>query len=393
MHTQVAIIGAGPAGLFLSHLLYREGIACVVLEARSRAYVEDRVRAGVLEQGTVDLMHELGLDQRLRRECMIDEAIDIRFGNGKLIHVHFPELVAGRVVTIYGQQEVVKDLIAARIADGAPIEFEAEVTELEGLKNDRPTIRYRKDGTEHTLACDIVAGCDGFHGVCRPAIPDGVLTTYDHVFPFGWLGILSESPPIREMTYANHDRGFALCSRRSPKISRHYVQVAPDEDAANWSDDRFWNELHVRMNDGDRSEIVEGRIFQKGVTPLRAFVAAPMRYGRLFLAGDAAHIVPPTGAKGLNLAVADVRVLARALTQFFRGDSMERLDRYSDTCLRRVWKVVRYSWFMTSLLHRFPEHSAFERNIQLGELDYLLSSHAGRVTIAENYVGLPLEDE
>ena len=393
MHTQVAIIGAGPAGLFLSHLLYREGIACVVLEARSRAYVEDRVRAGVLEQGTVDLMHELGLDQRLRRECMIDEAIDIRFGNGKLIHVHFPELVAGRVVTIYGQQEVVKDLIAARIADGAPIEFEAEVTALEGLDSDRPTIRYRKDGTEHRLTCDIVAGCDGFHGVCRPAIPDGVLTTYDHVFPFGWLGILSESPPIREMTYANHDRGFALCSRRSPKISRHYVQVAPDEDAANWSDDRFWNELHVRMNDGDRSEIVEGRIFQKGVTPLRAFVAAPMRYGRLFLAGDAAHIVPPTGAKGLNLAVADVRVLARALTQFFRGDSMERLDRYSDTCLRRVWKVVRYSWFMTSLLHRFPEHSAFERNIQLGELDYLLSSHAGRVAIAENYVGLPLEDE
>ena len=393
MHTQVAIIGAGPAGLFLSHLLYREGIACVVLEARSRAYVEDRVRAGVLEQGTVDLMHELGLDQRLRRECMIDEAIDIRFGNGKLIHVHFPELVAGRVVTIYGQQEVVKDLIAARIADGAPIQFEAEVTALEGLENDRPTIRYRKDGTEHTLTCDIVAGCDGFHGVCRPAIPDGVLTTYDHVFPFGWLGILSESPPIREMTYANHDRGFALCSRRSPKISRHYVQVAPDEDAANWSDDRFWNELHVRMNDGDRSEIVEGRIFQKGVTPVRAFVAAPMRYGRLFLAGDAAHIVPPTGAKGLNLAVADVRVLARALTQFFRGDSMERLDRYSDTCLRRVWKVVRYSWFMTSLLHRFPEHSVFERNIQLGELDYLLSSRAGRLTIAENYVGLPLEDE
>ena len=232
------------------------------------------------------------------------------------------------------------------------------MTGFDGLDSDRPTIRYRQGDTEHTLTCDIVAGCDGFHGVCRPAIPDGVLTTYDHVFPFGWLGILSESPPIKEMTYANHDNGFALCSRRSPKISRHYVQVAPDEDAANWSDDRFWNELHIRMNDADQSEIVEGRIFQKGVTPVRAFVAAPMRYGRLFLAGDAAHIVPPTGAKGLNLAVADVRVLARALTQFFRTSSTERLDRYSDTCLRRVWKVVRYSWYMTSLLHRFPGHSA-----------------------------------
>ena len=391
MHTQVAIIGAGPAGLFLSHLLFREGIDCVVLEARSRAYVEDRVRAGVLEQGTVDLLAELGLDQRLRRECMVDHAIDMRFA-GKLIHVDLPGLTGGKVVTIYGQQEVVKDLIAARIADGAPIEFEAEVTSFSGLDGDKPTIRYRRDGSEHTLTCDIVAGCDGFHGVARPAIPDGVLTTYDHVFPFGWLGILAEAPPIREMTYANHDNGFALCSRRSPKISRHYLQVAPDEDAANWSDDRFWNELHLRMNDADKSEIVEGKIFQKGVTPVRAFVTAPMRYGRLFLAGDAAHIVPPTGAKGLNLAAADVRVLARALTQFFRQNSMERLDRYSDTCLRRVWKVVRYSWHMTSLLHRFPAHSAFERNIQLGELDYLLSSRAAQQTIAENYVGLPLED-
>ena len=392
MHTQVGIIGAGPAGLFLAHLLYREGIDCVVLEARSRAYVEDRVRAGVLEQGTVDLMHELGVDQRLRRECMIDEAIDMRFA-GKLIHVELPELTGGKVVTIYGQQEIVKDLIAARIAHGGGIEFEAEVTALDGLDTDRPTIRYRQRDTEHTLTCDVIAGCDGFHGVSRAAIPDGVLTTYDHVFPFGWLGILSESPPIKEMTYANHDNGFALCSRRSPRISRHYVQVAPDEDAANWSDDRFWNELHIRQNDADKTEIVEGKILQKGVTPVRAFVAAPMRYGRLFLAGDAAHIVPPTGAKGLNLAAADVRVLARALTQFFRTSSTERLDRYSDHCLRRVWKVVRYSWYMTSLLHRFPEHTAFERNIQLGELDYLLTSRAGRLTIAENYVGLPLEDE
>ena len=392
MHTQVAIIGAGPAGLFLSHLLYREGIDCVVLEARSRAYVEDRVRAGVLEQGTVDLMAELGLDERLRRECMVDHAIDMRFA-GKLIHIDLPGLTGGKVVTIYGQQEVVKDLIAARIADGGPIEFEAEVTGLTDLDGDRPAIRYRRDGAEHTLTCDIVAGCDGFHGIARPAIPAAKLTTYDHVFPFGWLGVLAEAPPLREMTYANHDNGFALCSRRSPKISRHYVQVAPDDDAANWSDDRFWNELHVRMNDADKSEIAEGRILQKSVTPVRAFVAAPMRHGKLFLAGDAAHIVPPTGAKGLNLAATDVRVLARALTQFFRANSMERLDRYSDTCLRRVWKVVRYSWHMTSLLHRFPAHSAFERNIQIGELDYLLSSRAAQQTIAENYVGLPLEDD
>jgi p-hydroxybenzoate 3-monooxygenase len=392
MHTQVAIIGAGPAGLFLSHLLSREGIDCVVLEARSRAYVEDRVRAGVLEQGTVDLMRELGIDERLRRECMIDEVIDIRF-RGKIIHVDLPGLAHGKVVTIYGQQEVVKDLIAARIADGGPIAFEAEVTALDGLDAETPTIRYRQDGAEHTLSCDIVAGCDGFHGVCRPAIPASALAVYDHVFPFGWLGILSESPPIKEMTYANHDNGFALCSRRSPKVSRHYVQVAADEDAANWSDDRFWNELHRRMDDADRHEIVEGRIFQKGVTPVRAFVAAPMRYGRLFLAGDAAHIVPPTGAKGLNAAAADVRVLARALTEFFRGEGTARLDRYSDTCLRRVWKVVRYSWYMTSLLHRFPAHSEFERHIQLGELDYLLSSRAAQQTIAENYVGLPLEDD
>jgi p-hydroxybenzoate 3-monooxygenase len=392
MHTQVAIIGAGPAGLFLSHLLHREGIECIVLESRSRAYVEDRVRAGVLEQGTVDLMAELGLDQRLRRECMIDEAIDIRFGNGKLIHVNFPELVAGKVVTIYGQQEVVKDLIAARIAQDAPIEFDAEVTELKGLDTGRPTVRYRKDGQEYEITCNVVAGCDGFHGVCRAAIPEGVLKTFDHVYPFGWLGILSESPPIKEMTYANHDNGFALCSRRSPKVSRHYLQVASDEDPANWSDDRFWNELHIRMNDHDKSEIVEGRIFQKNVAPLRAFVSEPMRYGRLFLAGDASHIVPPTGAKGLNLAVADVRVLARSLTHYFRTGSMEKLDRYSETCLKRIWKVVRYSWFMTSLLHRFPHHTPFERNIQLGELEYLLSSRAGHLTIAENYVGLPLED-
>jgi len=391
MRTQVGIIGAGPAGLFLSHLLSREGIDCVVLEAKSREHIEGRVRAGVLEQGTVETMHALGLDTRLRRECMIDNALDIRFGDG-LIHLDLPALTGGKHVTIYGQQEVVKDLVAARIAGGGPLVFEAEVLGLDGIEGTTPAIRYRHAGGEHTLACEVVAGCDGFHGICREAFPPGALTTFDRIFPFGWLGILSESPPIREMTYVNHARGFALCSRRSPRVSRHYVQVAANEDADAWPDARFWDELRVRLGDG-ADELVTGRIFQKGVTPVRSFVAAPMRHGRLFLAGDAAHIVPPTGAKGLNLAVADVRVLARALGEFFRTGRTERLDRYSDTCLRRVWKTVRYSTYMTSLLHRFETHTPFDRQLQQAELAYVAGSPIGGAMIAENYVGLPFEDE
>jgi p-hydroxybenzoate 3-monooxygenase len=391
MRTQVGIIGAGPAGLFLSHLLFREGIDCVVLEARSREHIEGRVRAGVLEQGTVDLMRELGLDQRLRRECMVDNALDIRFRDG-LIHLDLPALTGGKNATIYGQQEVVKDLVAARLADGGPLLFEAEVTALDGIEGSNPTVRYRVAGRDETLACDVVAGCDGFHGVCRDAFPTGALTTYDRVFPFGWLGILSESPPIREMTYVNHERGFALCSRRSPRVSRHYLQVAADENFDLWPDARFWDELHLRLGDG-AGELTTGRIFQKGVTPVRSFVAAPMRHGRLFLSGDAAHIVPPTGAKGLNLAVADVRVLARALAEFFRTDRTQRLDRYSDTCLKRVWKTVRYSTYMTRLLHRFDTDSPFERQLQLAELAYVAGARTGQAMIAENYVGLPFEDD
>jgi p-hydroxybenzoate 3-monooxygenase len=391
MRTQVAIIGAGPAGLFLAHLLYRDGIDCVVLEARSRDYIEGRVRAGVLEQGTVDLMHELGLDTRLRRECMVDEALDIRFADG-LIHLDLPALTGGKCATIYGQQEVVKDLVAARLADRAPLLFEAEVIALDGIAGTAPTVRYRMNGVEHTLACDIVAGCDGFHGVCREVIPPQALATYDRIFPFGWLGVLSESPPIREMTYINHARGFALCSRRSPRISRHYVQVAADENPDAWSDARFWDELRLRLGAG-ADELVTGRILQKGVTPVRSFVAAPMQHGRLFLAGDAAHIVPPTGAKGLNLAVADVRVLARALTEFFRTRNGDRLARYSDTCLKRVWKTVRYSTYMTNLLHRFDSATPFEQQLQQAELAYVASSRAGQTMVAENYVGLPFEDE
>jgi p-hydroxybenzoate 3-monooxygenase len=388
MRTQVGIIGAGPAGLFLALLLTREGIDCVVLEARSRDYVEGRVRAGVLEQGTVDLMHELGVADRLMRESMIDRFLDIRF-EGQLIHMDLPGLAGGREVHIYGQQEVVKDLIAARLPVG-PLMFEAEALAIEGIDTGRPVIRFRHKGEQHTLECDVIAGCDGFHGIAREAIPEGALAIHDHIFPFGWLGILSESPPLADMTYANHDRGFALASRRSPRISRLYVQCAADEDPERWPDARIWEELHIRL-DADHAELAEGRIFQKGVTPVRSFVAEPMRHGRLFLAGDAAHIVPPTGAKGLNLAAADVRVLARALTAFLRRGDDSLLERYSDTCLRRVWKTIRYSTYMTTLLHRFPDHSAFERRIQLAELDYIAGSRAAQTVVAENYVGLPME--
>jgi p-hydroxybenzoate 3-monooxygenase len=392
MRTQVGIVGAGPAGLFLSLLLQRAGIDCVVLEAKNRHYVESRVRAGVLEQGTVDLMDELGAGERLRRESMPDPRLDIRFAGG-IIHIDMPVLTPGRIVTVYGQQEVVKDLIAARLGRGGAILFEAEATGLSGLDGRKPIIRYRQDGRDESIECDIVAGCDGFHGICRAAIPEDALTVYDRIFPFGWLGIVSESPPFPEMSYSNHARGFALASRRSPRISRLYVQVAADEDIALWPDRRIWDELHLRLYDKDGGELVEGPILQKGVTPVRAYVAAPMRHGRLLLAGDAVHIVPPTGAKGLNLAVADVRVLSRALIEFFRTGATERLDRYSETCLKRVWKGVRYSNYMTSLLHRFEQHSEFQRRVQLAELEYLLSSEAGRTVVAENYVGLPYEED
>jgi p-hydroxybenzoate 3-monooxygenase len=388
VRTQVGIIGAGPAGLFLSLLLARAGIDCLVLEARSRNHIEGRVRAGVLEQGTVDLMHELGVADRLIRESMIDRVLDIRF-EAALIHLDLPSLTGGREVRIYGQQEVVKDLIAAR-QDAGPLLFEAEAMSLEGIDGAHPAIHFRHKGEAHRLDCDVIAGCDGFHGIARAAVPDGALTVYDRIFPFGWLGILSESPPLADMTYANHDNGFALASRRSPHISRLYVQCALDEDLARWPDARIWEELHIRLN-ADAVELAEGRIFQKGVTPVRSFVAAPMQHGHLFLAGDAAHIVPPTGAKGLNLAAADVRVLARALTAFLRHGDGAPLERYSETCLRRVWKTVRFSTYMTTLLHRFPDHTPFERQIQLAELAYIAGSRAAQTVVAENYVGLPME--
>jgi p-hydroxybenzoate 3-monooxygenase len=377
--------------LFLALLLQRAGIDCVVLESRSRDYVENRVRAGVLEQGTVDLMEELGAADRLRREGMPDTRLDIRFGGG-IIHIDMPKLTPGRIVTVYGQQEVVKDLIAASLSRGIPISFGAEATHLEGLTTDRPTIHFKLQGRAETLECDFVAGCDGFHGICRPAIPERLLTVYDRIFPFGWLGILAETKPFPEMSYSNHERGFSLASRRSPKLARLYVQCAVDEDLDGWSDRRIWDELQLRLY-ARSGELTEGPILQKAVTPCRAYVAAPMRYGKLFLAGDAAHIVPPTGAKGLNLAAADIRVLSRALIELFRTGSSARLERYSDVCLKRVWKGVRYSNYMTSLLHRFEQHTPFERRVQQAELEYLAGSVAARTTIAENYVGLPFEED
>jgi p-hydroxybenzoate 3-monooxygenase len=390
MRTQVGIVGAGPAGLLLAHLLDRAGIDCVVLEARSRAYVEERQRAGLLEQGTVDLLNELGVGDRLAREGLVHHGLALRF-EGVSHRIPLSDLTGGKAVVIYGQTEVVKDLIAARLAQGRDIRFEAEAFALDGLDTSSPSIRFRADGREQTLTCDFVAGCDGFHGICRAAVPAAALTIYERDYPFGWIGILSESPPVsHELIYVNHDRGFALFTMRSPHVSRLYLQCEVDEDIANWPDARIWDELRLRLD--DEPVLPQGAVTQKNVTPMRSFVAAPMRHGALFLAGDAAHIVPPTGAKGLNLAAADVRVLARALIEFYASRSPRLLERYSDVCLKRVWKAQRFSWWMTSMLHRFHEHTPFERRMQLAELDYITASHAGMTTLAENYVGLAFED-
>ncbi|MCB4821483.1 4-hydroxybenzoate 3-monooxygenase [Roseicella aerolata] len=391
MRTQVGIVGAGPAGLLLAHLLHRAGIESVILEAKSRQHVEERIRAGLLEQGTVDILTETGLGDRLHREGLPHEGIELRFdGQGHRIDLHG---LTGRRVMIYGQQEVVKDLIAARLAQGRPLLFEVEEVALHDLDSDCPRITFRHGGAETMLHCDVIAGCDGFHGICREAIPAGVLKIYERAYPFAWLGILAAAPPAsHELIYARHERGFALATMRSNTLARHYIQCRPEEDVAAWSDDRIWAELHARMADRDgHSPIKEGPILQKGVTAMRSFVVEPMRHGRLFLAGDAAHIVPPTGAKGMNLAVADIIVLARALEAFYRGRGMALLDAYSATALRRVWKAQRFSWWMTSLLHRFDGADPFEHKVQLAELDYVCSSAAASLTLAENYVGLPLE--
>ncbi len=389
MRTQVSIVGAGPAGLLLAHLLHLAGIESVLIEAKPRAHVEERIRAGLLEQGTVDILTECGVAGRLHREGLAHDGLELRFGGaGHRIDLHG---LTGRRVTIYGQQEVVKDLIAARLAAGLPLLFEASHTTVHGLDTNRPRIGFRHGGVDHVLDCDIIAGCDGFHGICRPAIPAGHLAAYDRAYPFAWLGILAAAPPpSHELIYARHERGFALATMRSPTLSRLYLQCAPDEDISEWSDDRIWAELHARLARHDGADqLTEGKILQKGVTAMRSYVVEPMRFGRLFLAGDAAHIVPPTGAKGMNLAIADICVLARALCAHFAGRGMAALDAYSATALARVWKAQRFSWWMTSLLHRFDGADLFEHKVQLAELDYVCGSRAGAMALAENYVGLP----
>ncbi|MEO3470800.1 4-hydroxybenzoate 3-monooxygenase [Roseomonas sp. CAU 1739] len=388
MRTQVGIIGAGPAGLLLAQMLHQRGIDSVVIEARSRAHVESRIRAGLLEQGSVRTMTEAGVADRLHREGLVHRGLELRFG-GQGHRVDLADLTGGKVVTIYGQQEAVKDMIALRLAAGLPLHFEVADVAIHDMATARPRITWTQDGVAQSLDCEVIAGCDGFHGICRPAIPAADLRIFDRIYPFAWLGILAQSRPMsEELIYARHTHGFALATMRSTSISRLYLQCAPDEDLSLWSDDRIWSELRARLG----GALEEGPILQKGVTAMRSFVAEPMRHGRLFLAGDAAHIVPPTGAKGMNLAIADVRVLVRALEHFFAGRGEALMDRYSATCLDRVWKVQRFSWWMTQLLHRYDDHDDFEERVRLAELDYLAGSTAALTTLAENYVGLPYAD-
>jgi p-hydroxybenzoate 3-monooxygenase len=388
MRTQVGIIGAGPSGLMLSHLLHLRGIDNVILENRSRAYCEGRIRAGLLEQWSTDLLIELGVGERLQREAMFHDGNYMLF-NGELHYLNFKDLV-GKGVTIYGQQEIVKDLIERRLADGAQILFEVEDVSVHDIDSDKPKIRFRHDGAAQQLDCDFIGGCDGFHGICRPSFPDGVLTNFERDYPFGWVGILSESPPPdEELIYTYHERGFALYTMRSATRARLYLQCAPDDDVANWPDDRIWEELQIRL--GGTRKLQEGKVIDKIITPMRSFVVEPMQHGRLFLAGDSAHIVPPTGAKGMNLAFADVMVLARAFEVFYGANRTDLLESYSKVCLRRIWKAQRFSWWMTQMLHRFDNENAFDMRRQLAELDYLVTSRASQMTLAENYTGLPLE--
>ncbi len=395
MRTQIGIVGAGPAGLMLSHLLHRAGVESVVVENRSRQYVQERVRAGVLEQGTVDLMNETGVGERLGREGLVHRGLELRFGrhgHRRGYRIDLFALTGGKAITIYGQNKVVEDLTDARLAAGGRIFFAAEDVSVHGLDSSAPSIRFRSDGEANELQCDFIAGCDGFHGVCRPSVPAGVLTEFERIYPFAWLGMLAEvEPSSEELIYSRHERGFALHSMRSPELTRLYLQVARDEEIGNWPDERIWDELERRFETRDGFALKRGPIVQKGITPMHSFVIEPMQYGRLMLAGDAAHIVPPTGAKGLNLAIADVRVLAQAFSDFYTSGSRAGLESYSETCLSRVWKVQRFSWWMTSMLHRFEDENAFDQRRQLAELEYVVSSRAASQSLAENYVGLPME--
>lgn len=391
MRTQVGIIGAGPAGLLLSHLLAREGIDSVVIENRSRGQVESTIRAGVLEQGTVDLMNELGLGERMQREGAVHHGIELRF-DGEGHRIPLTELTNGRSIMLYAQHEVVKDFIAARLQQEEPIFFNVSDVQLPDLASQEPCIRFEHEHKQIELRCDYIAGCDGFHGVSRSAIPEAQQKVYSRTYPFGWLGILMQAPPsTHELIYAYSERGFALVSTRSPELQRLYIQCDPNDNIANWSDEMILDELQARLTTTDHWQLHIGPITQKNIVAMRSFVITPMQYGRLFLAGDAAHIVPPTGAKGLNLAVADVRHLARALTASYKEHQSELLEAYTATCLRRVWRAEHFSWWMTSMLHRFPDDDTFQQQMQRAQLDYTVRSHAARASLAENYVGLPFD--
>lgn len=389
--TQVAIIGAGPSGLLLGQLLHRAGIANIILERQSADYVLGRIRAGVLEQVSVDLMDECGVGERMHREGLVHEGIELLF-QGARHRIDFPGLTGGKTVMVYGQTEVTRDLMAARAAQGLPTVYEVgDSVSLHGFDGEQPVVRYRKDGKEHEIRCDFIAGCDGYHGVSRASVPRGAIREYEKVYPFGWLGLLADVPPVfHELIYANTDRGFALCSMRSPTRSRYYVQVPLEEKVEDWSDEAFWDELRLRLDPEARERLVTGPSLEKSIAPLRSFVAEPMRFGRLFLAGDAAHIVPPTGAKGLNLAASDVKYLSSGIIEYYKERSSTGIDHYSDRALRRVWKAERFSWWFTQLMHKFPGDGPIAQKLQEAELDYLVNSRAASTALAENYVGLPL---
>jgi p-hydroxybenzoate 3-monooxygenase len=387
---QVGIVGAGPAGLLLSHLLGLAGIESIVVEAKSRIHLEERIRAGVLEHETAAVLRETGLGARMDREGLVHDGLFLQF-QGEAHRIDLAALT-GKGVMVYGQHEVVKDLIAARLNEGEVIRFDCQDVAVRDIETQSPSIHYERDGVAHEIACDFIAGCDGFHGICRASIPPAALTLYERVYPFGWLGVLARTPPAsHELIYANHDDGFALLSMRSPEISRLYLQCPPDADLADWPDTRIWEELDARLARDDGFRLTPGPILQKSVTAMRSFVCEPMRHGRLLLAGDAAHIVPPTGAKGMNLAVGDVRVMARALERFYARHDADAIAAYGPACLRRIWRVQRFSWWMTQMLHRFENDSPFDRRRQLAELDYVVSSRAAATTLAENYVGLPMD--
>lgn len=391
MQTQVGIIGAGPAGLMLSHLLHLQGIESIIIETKSQAQIENRIRAGVLEQGTVDLLNSTGIGERMMNEGFVHEGIVIQF-NGKRHRINFKELTGGKEIMVYSQHEVVKDLLEARLNAGGKVLFEVKDVSLHQIETNSPVIRFMYEGEQQELHCDFIAGCDGFHGPSRQAIPETIRQEKQEIYPFGWLGILAKTAPANdELIYATHERGFALLSTRTPEIQRYYLQVDPNDSISDWSDERIWKELQLRVETNDGWKLEEGPIIQKSIVSMRSFVCETMQYGRLFLAGDAAHIVPPTGAKGLNLAISDVQVLAEGVKQFYNNASDKLLTDYSEICLKRIWKAQRFSKFMTELLHRNKEHSPFEYSIQLADLDYITSSRAAAESLAENYVGLPVQ--